>query len=655
MCLFTLVAGALVGGLALFSADGSRGEKPREKGTLGSSNTDRSPTNGVGDAQRVEAFFDELIPRQLEELRLPGATVSIVRGGRLLFAKGYGWADVEKRVPVAADRSLFHIGSNTKLFTWTAVMQLVEEGKLDLDADINTYLDFRLPDTYLQPITLKHLMAHTAGFENRDIGMLAPGPEPVVPLGRWLSTHIPARVRPPGAEVGYSNYGTALAGYIIERVSGMSYEQYVEQRLLEPLGMRRSTPRRQLSPELAPDEARGYVLKKGRFREQPLPTYQVASAGSIRSTATDVAHFMAAHLQDGRYGEALILGPETTHRMHETLFKPDPRLNGFAHGFFEMDRNGVRIIGHIGSAVPLYYSVLALLPDERAGLFVAYNGSEALPLTFENETLTAFVDRFYPAPAVAGLAPPPGFADHADQYAGEYQPNNFGGSYATVEKVRRILGQGNRRISNPDDGTLEVSVLSGSKRFVQVAPDFFRETEGQDAMLFRRDKQGRVSKAIFREIPEYAYERLRWWERPAFNRALLGACSAPFGSTLVVVAASQVFGRPRRASAVQKVFDRIARRVVAAMAVVDLGFLAGLFAVFGDPAVYAGRLGRVRALLVLPLLGTALTGAVVNFTVLAWWRGLWSLPARLRYTAAALAGLAFTWFQATWNLLGFRL
>jgi hypothetical protein len=207
---------------------------------------------------------------------------------------------------------------------------------------------------------------------------------------------------------------------------------------------------------------------------------------------------------------------------------------------FEMDRNGVRMIGHIGSAVPRYYSVLALLPDERTGLFVAYNGSEALPLTFENETLAAFVDRFFPASAAALLVPPPGFTGRVDQYTGEYQANTFGDSYTTVEKVRRIVGEGNRRITNPGDRTLEVSVLGGSKHFVQVAPDFFRVAGGQDKLLFRRGPRGRVTKAIFSEIPEYTYERLRWWERPAFNQALLGACSAVFGTTLVVAAASQI-------------------------------------------------------------------------------------------------------------------
>jgi len=315
-----------------------------------------------------------------------------------------------------------------------------------------------------------------------------------------------------------------------------------------------------------------------------------------------MAHFMAARLQDGRSGEERILRPETMRQMHQTLFKPDPRLHGLAHGFFGMDRNGVRIVGHIGSAVPLYYSVLALLPDERIGLFVAYNGSEARPLTFENETLAAFMDRYYPAPDSASLVPPRDFVGRANQYTGEYQANNFGGSYTTVEKVRRILGEGNRRIVNPGDGTLEVSMLGGSKHFVQVAPDFFREAGGHDAMLFRRGPGGRVTKAIFSEIPEYTYERLRWWERPAFNQTLLGACSAMFGTTLVIAAASQVFNRLQGTGSVETGFGRVAQWVAAGMAVVDLGFVAGLFAVFGDPMLYAGRLGRMRALLMLPLL-----------------------------------------------------
>jgi CubicO group peptidase (beta-lactamase class C family) len=206
-----------------------------------------------------------------------------------------------------ADRTLFHIGSNGKLFTWTVVMQLVEQGKLDLDADVNAYLDFQVPATYPEPITLRHLMTHTAGFENRDFGWLAPSPEAVTPLGQWLAANVPARVRPPGVE----------ADYVIERVASVPYQQYVEQRLLEPLGMQRSTVRQRVPPDLAPDVARGHVFEGGRFRDQPLHMYQGIPAGGIQATAPDVARFMLAHLQDGRHDGGRILEEATARRMRQ--------------------------------------------------------------------------------------------------------------------------------------------------------------------------------------------------------------------------------------------------------------------------------------------------------------------------------------------------
>jgi CubicO group peptidase (beta-lactamase class C family) len=197
-------------------------------------------------------------------------------------------------------------------------------------------------------------MTHTAGFENRDLGWLAASPEAVTPLGPWLAVNIPARVRPPGMEAGYSNYGTALAGYIVERVARVAYQDYLEQNILAPLDMERSTARQRVPAALAPDMATGCVFEEGRFREEPLAVYQGTPAGLIRATAPDVGRFMLAHLQDGRAGRRRNLWAATARRMRQTLFRPDPRLNGMAYGFLEMDRNGERIVGHIGSAAPVH-------------------------------------------------------------------------------------------------------------------------------------------------------------------------------------------------------------------------------------------------------------------------------------------------------------
>ena len=245
------MVGALVAGLALVTDEASAQEKPNK--------------GGPDDAREVEAFFDELIPSQLREEHLAGATVAVVKDGRIVFAEGYGYADREQRTPVVADETLFYPGSAGKLFTWTAVMQLVEEGKLDLDADINTYLDFEIPDTYPEPITMAHLMTHMAGFEEQLAALLAEDEQDVLPLREFLIRYMPERVYPPGEYFAYSNYGTALAGYIVERVSGEPYEQYVTDHILKPLGMEHSVATQPLPAHLAADLSKGYHYQDGTY------------------------------------------------------------------------------------------------------------------------------------------------------------------------------------------------------------------------------------------------------------------------------------------------------------------------------------------------------------------------------------------------------
>ncbi len=262
--------------------------------------------------QSAQAFFDQRIPAYLEQYHIAGATVAAVQDGEVVFTRGYGMADVAGRAPVDPGATLFRIGSLTKLFTWTAVMQLVEAGELDLHADVNTYLDFTLPATYPQPITLWHLMTHTAGFENRNLGYGAGSAADLQPLSQWLPAHIPARVRPPGAVAAYSNYGAALGGYIVARVSGGTYEAYIRQHILQPLGMQHTTVEMIPPAGLAPAIARGYTYGvnngEGKFVATEPPLFEVGPAGSMAATAGDMAQFMLAHLGAASNG-ARVLAP----------------------------------------------------------------------------------------------------------------------------------------------------------------------------------------------------------------------------------------------------------------------------------------------------------------------------------------------------------
>src|SRR5687767_4464774 len=276
-------------------------------------------------ASDVESFLDGLVPSQLDRDDIAGAVIAIVKDGKVLFAKGYGYADTTNKSRVTVD-TLFRPGSISKLFTWTAVMQLVEQGKLDLDVDVNRYLDFKIPDTYPQPITMRHMMTHTPGFEEDGRDLIGHDTTTMVPLGRWLVTHIPGRVRPPGTYSSYSNYATALAGYVVERVAGMPFDDYVEQRILAPLGMAQTTSRQPLPAKLAGGMSGGFSWKGGRFEREKFEVVHPAPAGSFASSATDMARFMLAHLGNGAYNGQRVLADSTVALMHRRAFSHDPRI-----------------------------------------------------------------------------------------------------------------------------------------------------------------------------------------------------------------------------------------------------------------------------------------------------------------------------------------
>ena len=237
----------------------------------------------------------------------------------MLFAKGYGYSDVKSKKPVTVDATLFRPGSISKTFTWTAVMQLVEQGKIDLNRDVNDYLDFKIPATFGKPITMKDLMTHTPGFEETLQDLFVAKAADMRPLRDYVTTHLPAQIFPPGTTPAYSNYGATLAGYIVQRVSGMPFDDYVEKNILQPLGMKHTTFRQPLPDDLKPLMSKGY-----NRASQPAKDFEFVQAwpaGSLSTTADDMSHFMIAHLQNGQYNGAQILKPETAQLMHSRAFE----------------------------------------------------------------------------------------------------------------------------------------------------------------------------------------------------------------------------------------------------------------------------------------------------------------------------------------------
>lgn len=369
----------------------------------------------------LEAWLDGFFPQALQQANIAGAVVVVVKDGEVLLKKGYGYADVQNQILMDPDRSIVGVGSVSKVFAWTAIMQLVEQGKLDLDTDINAYLDFEIPAAFGAPITLRHLMTHSAGFEERSFKVVPEGESPRS-LGEYLKgTPVPTRIYPPGKVPAYSNYGAMLGGYIVERVSGESYPAYVERHIFEPLAMTRSSFRRPLPLALQPLLANNYDVASEGPNEIDNEEPASDPSGHLMTTADDISRFMIAHLQRG----GRILNADTAAKMHALAFKPPPILNGMTLGFFRMDRNGYEIIGHPGD-ISGFHADLELLPSENVGIFVGLNSSgiEVGALSASNSLrlslVQKFMDRYFPA---ASTPEPPTTATaetDAQLAAGEY-------------------------------------------------------------------------------------------------------------------------------------------------------------------------------------------------------------------------------------------
>ena len=599
---------------------------------------------GPTDPQEVEAFADAFFAEKMAAYHIPGAVLVLVKDGQILFTKGYGYADLENQTPIVPDQTIFCAGSVGKLLTSTAVMQLVERGLIDMDDDVNQYLDlFQIKDTYPKPVTFAHLLTHTGGFDEREAGIWVEDPSKVMPLGEYLAAAMPPRVRPPGQVTQYSNHGMALAGYLVEAISGIPYAQYVEENIFQPLGMNRSTFRQPIPPDLAPDLAVGYTRLLGNTMPAPVQYSNIAPAGMLHVTAKDMASFMIAHLQGGRYGGARLLEENTVQEMHRQHFTNDPRLPGFAYGFMEHLQNNQRALWHTGTSTA-HHSLLLLLPDDGVGLFMSVN---LVDRRMSHDLMAAFINHYYPAPvAPAAPQPPADFQDRAARFTGDYRVNRH--AHSTPEKMSQ-LGR-DVRVTAAGDGTLSVHLPGQTTQWVEIEPLLFQQVDGADYVAFEEDEQGRITQMFLGSQPYVAYERLAWYETSPVHLGLLGFAVAFFLSAILAGPISYLVRRLRRRPPLHVERPlRLARWLAVLVSALYLVFF--IVQVLISVQVTPAGAPILNALLALPVLAIVLTIGLVVFTVLAWKDRYWNAWGRLHYTLVTLAALAFIPFLHYWNLL----
>ncbi len=391
----------------------------------------------------LEPFIDGIMGTAMRDETIPGGVVVIVKDGKVLMKKGYGFADIEAGRKVDADRTLFRIASMSKLFVATSVMQLVDQGRIDLDAPADRYLQTPLRLRYPRPVTVRNLITHTAGFEDAYTGIFdAPGT--VAPaLQRVIDASLPQQAFPPGTWPAYSNHGFVVLGRIVERVSGQAYADYVEQHVLAPLGMRNSTAHQPVPPDLRAQVVTGYDVEHGRPIPRPFETVSASPGGGLSISGADMAKFMLFELGDG----PPILSRAALLRMQSPAFRVDPAINAIGLAVPLQTLNGRPAFYHTG-ALDHAGSRVTFLPGERFAIYVAFNSGQANGA--DSDVVDQVLDRYFPDPA-----PPPPRAPDPDmaRYDGAYQTT--GSFWVTPPALSAAATQ--TFVSHRSDGLLSLS------------------------------------------------------------------------------------------------------------------------------------------------------------------------------------------------------
>jgi CubicO group peptidase (beta-lactamase class C family) len=589
----------------------------------------------------------------MERSDVAGATVLVMKDGKELLKKGYGYSDVTKKTAVDPDTSMFRLASISKLFTWVSVMQLAEQGKLDIDADVNKYLDFQIKPAFDKPVTLRNLMTHTGGFEEVLHDIIFVDPKSAHTLRDFMIQNQPRRMYPPGEIPAYSNYGVGLAGYIVERVAAEPFEQYVSEHIFLPLGMKHSSFNEPMTAELAPYVSDGYRAAT----DKPAIGFEIfnpAPAGGISSAAGDMEKFGLALLNGGELDGRRILKPETRDLMWTKQFGTSDSLPPQCMGFYQTWRNNLHFIGHDGDLIA-FHSMFLVEPTQKLVLFVSYNSAGSASKN-RAEILDGFADRYFPAYTAPAFQTIP--ADQLKDIAGNFQ------STRRADSTKLAIGNpGGQAVFRVDkDGVLTVDTskdLRGhTRKWKPIGKDLW-QAEGEQARMFAiRDEAGKIVR-IAVNFPGVQLQRVPWYENKTFVG--IGAGVSLLIVLLVVLASlirfvRRLFFRNRPAWKPQTgtLWISIGPRLAAFAWIFVVIWLIALTTALQDDG-----LPKFPTLVRYFWLINWFSVLAVFFSIFAlvaglriWSRGDVRVISRVKYSLVAAACAFLAWYSIHWNLIG---
>lgn len=601
----------------------------------------------------VEAFFDGIIPLQMERSDIAGASVLVMKDGKDLLRKGYGFSDVAKKKAVDPETTMFRLASISKLFTWISVMQLAEQGKVDIDADVNKFLDFQIAPAFGKPITLRNLMTHTGGFEEEIRDILVTDPKIAMPLRKFLIENQPKRIFPPGEVPAYSNYGVGLAGYVVQRASSEPFEQYVVEHIFQPMGMKHSSFKQPLADDLLPFPSEGYRNNT----EKPAVGFEIfgpGPAGGVSSTASDMGRFAQALLNGGEWDGHRILKTETLSAMWTRQFGTTEALPAMCMGFYQTWRNGLHFIGHDGDLIA-FHSMFLLEPKEKLVIFISYNSAGSASKT-RTEILTGFADRYYPfsqTPEFQKMS-----VDELKTIVGTYQLTRR--SESTRLKMSNLIEQGEAKVDK--DGVLKVDEFTDLRGHVRqwkpIGKDLWQDVNDQRRMFAIRDSSGKIVR-IAMNFPGVQFERVPWYEN---GQVILPTL---FVSLVILLAAVvAVLLRFGRAIFLSK---RLPLKQQPGSVRLTLGCKLSAATWITLTIGTAVLMSRLESESMLPthaldkyfVVMNLITGVAIVLSLFAiyaglriWWRSDIRFISKLKFSLVGVACVFLTWFSVHWHLIG---
>lgn len=600
------------------------------------------------DPIEMEAFLDGVIQTHMKDKHIAGAVLSVVKDGQVMIKKGYGYVDLYDRKPADPDHSLFRIGSISKLFTWISVMQLVEQGKLDLDADVNQYLDeFKIPGTFAEPVTLRSLMSHTPGFEDVILELFVKDSSAVKPMAEIFQRQMPARVRPPLQKASYSNHGTGLASYLVEKVSGLKFEEYVEKNIYEPLKMRNSTFRQPLPRHLRDQLSKGYEYKGGRLVERTFEYVPLAGAGATSTTATDMAIFMQALLQNSCFGEYCLMEPATFEMMKTPVLRKAPNINAALLGFMDLSRNKVNIIGHGGDTF-WFHSLMAIYPEHNTGIFLSLNSSRGAEVYME--VLDRFTERyFHQEPLLPIIALD---ESYLNSLSGKYKMNRH--PVSDFMKVLALLMNVDVTVEN---GMLKSQIPGQDIEYwLPVDSLTFRKEHTNELMVIGLNENGEPTDAYLGNLAIISLEKMRGGYSIPLNLTIIISTIMLILYLLIIRPWIYFLRRGYSLKSPPKATVPLTSRLMAALCAGSLlafyiTFMIGLGE--GQDIVY-GVTPLLKVSFIFPILSIVLLLGMVYSAFMIWQQKEILLRSRIFYTLAVMVFMAAIWQLYFWNMIGWN-